>query len=69
MKHVCENINQKECRKFEYYFLCRIIFVRKYAYILLQLIERLFFKSSNVKIKKIFKFKIKNHVRQILFRI
>ena len=38
-------------------------------YVLLQLIEKLFFKSSNVKIKKIFKIKIKKYIREILFRI
>ena len=49
--------------------LCQTISVWKYAYVLLQLIERLFFKSSNVKIKKIFKIEIKSQVREILFRI
>ena len=36
---------------------------------MLQLIESLFFKTSNVKINKIFNIEIKNHVREILFRI
>ena len=64
-----ENINEEKRRRFECYFLCQIIFIRKYVYVLLQLIERLFFKLSNVKIKKIFKIEIKNHVREILFWI
>ena len=68
IRHACKNINEKERRKFKYYFLCQIISVRKYVYVLLQLIKKLFFKSSNVKIKKIFKIEIKNYICKILFR-
>ena len=57
IRHAYENINEKERRKFEYYFLCQIISVLKYVYVLLQLIEKLSFKSSNVKIKKYSKLK------------
>ena len=69
IRHAYEHINKKERRRFERCFLCQIISVRKYSYVLLQLIERLFFKLSSVKIKKIFKIEIKNYLREILFRI
>ena len=69
IQNVCKSIDKQKRRKFEYYSLCQIIFVRKYVYVLLQLIKKLFFKLSNVKIKKIFRIEIKNHAREILFRI
>ena len=69
IKHAFKNINEEKRSKFEYYSLCQIISVWKYAYVLLQLIEKLSFKSLNVKTKKIFKINVKNHVREILFRI
>ena len=68
IKHACENINEEKRRRLEYYFLCQISSVRKYVYVLLQLIERLSFKSSNVKIKKILIIEIKNYAHEILFR-